>query len=129
MLCNRVVLPYKQRNLYRPKGNQPEQISQGSAPVVVQRKDALVRDKAHTRVLSAEPTGTQPEIEKLINKGTQGDLFKKGGTVDLDEDPTKHIGQGGNISWYRVKKPGFIYIRANKVISLQWYIRRFCGEI
>lgn len=97
----------------------PLAISQAKTPIVVQRKDALIRDKAHTRVLSAEPTGTEQQIDKLINKGTQGDLFTKGGIVDLDADPTKHIKQGTQISWYRVNKPGFIYIRATKVISLE----------
>jgi hypothetical protein len=86
-------------------------------PDTVQRKTVYVQDKAHTRkVTKPNPTPRQVSWSKW------GDAKHRFDRVEVEDNDATHIkDKTGNVAWYRVKGTTNEYIRASKVLDLEYH--------
>jgi len=83
----------------------------------IQRKTVHVQDKAHTRkVTKPNPTPRQVSWSKW------GDVKHRFDRIEVEDNDATHIkDKKGNVAWYRVKGTTNEYIRASKVLDLEYH--------
>jgi hypothetical protein len=83
----------------------------------IQRKTVHVQDKAHTRLVTkSDPTSRQ------VSRSKWGAVKHRFDQVEVEDSDTHHVkDKKGNVAWYRIKNTTNEYIRATKVLDLEYH--------